>query len=78
MNWYRLHALITRLAASRCRHPEGTICPHRQYEYDQRTRGYVNGFAAGKANMEAKWLGNITGTGVYADYPAPQEAPHAG
>lgn len=40
--------------------------------YDNWLRGYTAGFAAGKANMEAKWLGNLNHDGPYADYPEPQ------
>jgi hypothetical protein len=71
VSWYRAHQLLTSFAARFCRHPEGVICPHRQYEYDQWQRGYGKGFTSGKGNMESKWLGSITGEGVYADYPPP-------
>lgn len=49
--------------------------------YSHWLRGYNDGFAAGKANMEAKWLGNVTGQGPYAAYPPPSAGdkaePHA-
>lgn len=41
---------------------------------DNWTTGYLAGLAAGRANMEAKWLGNLTGEGPYANYPPP--TPH--
>ena len=72
MNWYRLHELVTATAARFCRHPEGVVCPHRQYEYDYRLKGYHHGFPSGQANMEAKWRGNVTGEGPYAGYPEPR------
>lgn len=66
-----LYRLVHRLSVAVCRHPEGIVCEHRQYEYDLRTSGYHNGFFAGRHNMEAKWTGSITGEGPYAGYPPP-------
>ena len=69
--WTNLHCLVDRIAGAACRHPSGVVCEHRCYGYDRWYRGYGDGFSAGKSNMEAKWLGNVTGTGPYADYPPP-------
>jgi len=67
----RLFRLVHRLSAAVCRHPEGIVCGHRQYEYDLRLTGYRKGFSAGRRHTEAKWRGNVYGIGPYADYPPP-------
>ena len=72
MNWYRLSATVNRIAKALCRHPEGIVCKHRQYEYDHWYRGYNAGFGAGQQNVEAKWAGNLSGVGPYAGYPPPR------
>lgn len=71
----RLYRLVRRLSVAVCRHPEGTVCEHRQYEYDLWYRGYNDGFHAGHDNAEAKWRGNVYGTGPYADFPVPSRGP---
>lgn len=73
MSWYRVARLVQRLSDAFCRHPQGIVCRHRQYEYDLRLRGYSEGLRMGRQNTEAKWRGSITGVGPYADYPAPSE-----
>lgn len=73
--WSRLHVLVDQLAARRCHHPKDIVCEHRHWAYDIESRGYSRGFHAGKKNVEAKWLGNLTGEGVYADYPPPRPKP---
>jgi hypothetical protein len=53
--WTRLHRLVTRAALARCRHPDGTVCIHRYYEYDEWNRGYVAGFHAGENHERRDW-----------------------
>ena len=66
-----LFRFVHRLSAAVCRHPEGIVCEHRQYESDLRLTGYCQGFSAGYQHAEAKWRGNVYSVGPYADYPPP-------
>ncbi len=76
--WTRMHRVVDRVAAALCRHPAFIVCEHRSYAHDFRYAGYLAGFQAGRANMEAKWRGSITGVGPYAGYPPPSgESPRS-
>jgi hypothetical protein len=72
MSWFsRVARWIEGFNRLVCKHPQGIVCKHRQWQYDIKGKGWLAGDLNGRAAIESKWLGSVTGVGPYANYPAP-------